>query len=139
MSFKLVSDIRPYILRTITLAYSKFYSGWNHRSGLRILMYHSIGTPIEEDIRCLYNMKPTQFREHMSYLAEYHKKHIVPLEPLTQEQESQKIALTFDDGYRDNLTVAAPILAELGIPFTIFICTGAVAELKSGFLTPEDV
>jgi peptidoglycan/xylan/chitin deacetylase (PgdA/CDA1 family) len=37
-------------------------------------------------------------------------------------------ALTFDDGYRDNLDIAAPLLEELGLPATFFL----VPELLSG-------
>ncbi len=33
-------------------------------------------------------------------------------------------AISFDDGYRDNLEVAAPLLARRGIPATFFIATG---------------
>lgn len=33
-------------------------------------------------------------------------------------------ALTFDDGYADNLAVAAPVLQELGLDCTFFIATG---------------
>jgi peptidoglycan/xylan/chitin deacetylase (PgdA/CDA1 family) len=36
--------------------------------------------------------------------------------------------LTFDDGYRDNLTRALPILERLQAPFTIYVPTGAVTR-----------
>lgn len=34
------------------------------------------------------------------------------------------LALTFDDGYRDNLTHAVPLLQEYRVPATIFLITG---------------
>ncbi|MBO6507392.1 MAG: polysaccharide deacetylase family protein [Roseibium sp.] len=34
--------------------------------------------------------------------------------------------LTFDDGYKDNLEIAYPILKELNAPFTVFITSGLV-------------
>lgn len=37
---------------------------------------------------------------------------------------SRALCITFDDGYVDNLTVAAPILKKLNLPATFFISTG---------------
>jgi peptidoglycan/xylan/chitin deacetylase (PgdA/CDA1 family) len=42
-------------------------------------------------------------------------------------------ALTFDDGTVDNLGVAAPLLAELDVPATFFVCPGLLGEPHFGF------
>lgn len=136
---RVYTKVRPDLMRAATWAYGRFCSGDSARPGLRILMYHSIGTPIEGDTYGLYNMQPPRFEDHMRYLAEHHKDQIVPLNHISLKSTSQKIAVTFDDGYQDNLFVAAPILAELGIPFTVFVCTGAVKGRVPGFLTERNL
>ena len=37
-------------------------------------------------------------------------------------------ALTFDDGSEDNATILAPILRELGIPATLYVCPGLLGR-----------
>jgi peptidoglycan/xylan/chitin deacetylase (PgdA/CDA1 family) len=38
------------------------------------------------------------------------------------------VAITFDDGYRDNLTLAAPLLRELRLPATCFLVPGLLGR-----------
>ena len=45
------------------------------------------------------------------------------------------LSITFDDGYLDNFTVAAPILKALGLPATFFITSGFIA---TGTVAPWD-
>ena len=43
---------------------------------------------------------------------------------------NREVVITFDDGYRNNLFVAAPILKEQGIPFTVFLSANNVDKQK---------
>ncbi len=47
-------------------------------------------------------------------------------------------AVTFDDGYRDVLLRAAPILRELDIPATVFVPTGFAAASGRDAILPHD-
>jgi len=97
--------------------------------GATILLYHSVAEPEEAaSIAPANHLAPTRFREQMTFLAEHRR--VVALDTLVEELRaghtppSGTVAITFDDGYRDNLTVAAPILDELGLPATLFLPTG---------------
>ncbi len=98
---------------------------WAHSRGVRILTYHSVGYRYHD-----MNVTPEAFRLQMAWLGEHCR--VVPLEAVLAE--SGGVALTFDDGYLDNLRYAAPVLAEWQIPATIFL----IADRMGETLRPED-
>lgn len=94
-----------------------------------ILCYHGVsGTRNTLNNRHLLF---SQFEKHLVYL----KKHfnVVPLNamfsnPSVSRNKKKNIAITFDDGYRNNLTVALPILEKHQLPATFFIATEGLEE-----------
>jgi len=73
---------------------------------------------------------PTEvFERQMAFVARAFV--VLPVEELVDRMgrgllPRNALAITFDDGYRDNLTHAAPILARHGLPATVFVVTGAI-------------
>ena len=105
--------------------------------GLRVLMYHAIGTPALGDMLGLFSLSPECFRQHMSLLADWKQCRIVDFDSIALNSTGYRVAITFDDGYLDNLKVAAPILCELGLPFTVFVTSEFVRSRKAEFLSPD--
>lgn len=109
------------------------------QNGLRILMYHAVGGPADNDARGYYSITAERFSRHMEILSQTAG---VAMSPVTQsawEADIAKVAITFDDGYRDNLRVAAPILVAHDMPFTVYVATRFVRERHPDFLSPEEV
>jgi peptidoglycan/xylan/chitin deacetylase (PgdA/CDA1 family) len=74
-------------------------------------------------------VSPSAFRAQLEHLTRHYR--VMPLEDLAAAaREAQvppgAIALTFDDGYEDNLRVASPLLEEFEVPATFFIATAGL-------------
>ena len=104
--------------------------------GLRILIYHSIGSPVYGDQLGLNTISELRFRQHIDIFADMLVK---PLFPIEISREKLQISITFDDGYKDNLYVVAPILVKKKIPFTVFITSDFIRNKVNGFLLPEEL
>jgi peptidoglycan/xylan/chitin deacetylase (PgdA/CDA1 family) len=102
-------------------------------------MYHSVPDRHEaqwmDPCNCL---SPDRFERQMRYLAQHRQ--VVSIDQLTQQLTCGKpisrgtVAITFDDGYRNNLTVAAPILAKYNLPATIYLATDYVETGKNQWI-----
>ncbi|WP_374615134.1 polysaccharide deacetylase family protein [Sphingorhabdus sp.] len=105
--------------------------------GLRVLMYHAIGTPALGDTLGLFSLSPERFRQQMALLSGWQQGRVIEFDPVALSGAGCRVAITFDDGYLDNLEVAAPILSELRLPFTVFVTAEFVRNGKAGFLSPD--
>jgi len=88
----------------------------------RILMWHGISPRMA-----------ARFERELRFLRRNFE--VVPLGALVNAlaegpaATAGKVALTFDDGLRNNVTVAYPILKRLGMPATFYVC-GQLAETR---------
>jgi peptidoglycan/xylan/chitin deacetylase (PgdA/CDA1 family) len=130
---------RRYFVRSVAEASAAFAWGNHPAKGLRVLMYHAVGTLAHGDVSGSFSLSPDSFKRQMIMLSKWKLGHIVDFNEGALTDLNSHISITFDDGYRDNLLVAAPILSQLGLPFTVFITTEFVRKGKAGFLSPLDI
>jgi peptidoglycan/xylan/chitin deacetylase (PgdA/CDA1 family) len=90
-----------------------------------ILLYHRV---VEREADPLgVCVSPQNFARQLEVLKTV--RDVLPLAEIASgDVPPSAAAVTFDDGYRDNLEHAAPALAAVGIPATLFVATGPVAE-----------
>jgi peptidoglycan/xylan/chitin deacetylase (PgdA/CDA1 family) len=101
-----------------------------------VLLYHKIDKPAPDArVRGGYTPLP-RFEKQMLYLKKQGFVFYTASELIEHFREHgifppNSIALTFDDGWKDNYTNAFPVLSRLGIKATIFLvstCIGSVSD-----------
>jgi peptidoglycan/xylan/chitin deacetylase (PgdA/CDA1 family) len=93
------------------------------KSGL-ILLYHRIAE-LRSDPQLLA-VTPHNFAQHLEVLRDHGRPVSLPqLKPALQDRRLPRraIAVTFDDGYADNVDCGKPLLERYEIPATVFVAT----------------
>ena len=93
--------------------------------GGMVLLYHRIADSATDPQRLA--VSPSHFADHLAVLAERGRP--MPLDELVDRSRRGAappgaVAVTFDDGYADNLHDALPLLKQARVPATVFISTG---------------
>lgn len=92
-----------------------------------VLCYHRVAAPAARDPWSL-RVAPERFREQLEVLRRHAE--LVPLSELerraTRRGARPVVALTFDDGYADNLRTALPMLEAAAAPATFFVVSSAI-------------
>lgn len=104
--------------------------------GAIVLMYHSVSDGSHDAHVDPGNRLPlADFERQMSFLKQHRQ--VISLSSLVEQARRGEtppagtVCITFDDGYLDNLTVAAPILANHRLPATLYLATGYVQRTET--------
>jgi peptidoglycan/xylan/chitin deacetylase (PgdA/CDA1 family) len=98
------------------------------RNGALIFYGHRV---LDHSEAFLESLSPRWLDEQVAYLARHYE--IIGMDQLVRCFEEQipvpakSVVLTFDDGFRDNLENALPILERHRAPATVFLVTGSIA------------
>ena len=113
------------------LGLGRSYELLTRPTGAIILMYHSVAP---EKLARLVDppnrIAPRDFDRQMAFLSKHRQ--VISLTDLVSQIAAGRtpaagtVCITFDDGYLDNLTTAAPILAKYRLPATLFLPTAYV-------------
>jgi peptidoglycan/xylan/chitin deacetylase (PgdA/CDA1 family) len=104
-----------------------------NRKKIAVFMYHGV-VPDDCPIDSWTLVRENEFRKQMNVLSKYYE--VVPIGHIEESRylpykgKKPRAMITFDDGYRNNCSVAFPILKEYGFPATIFICSGLLNQKK---------
>ena len=103
-----------------------------------ILVYHTISSPAEP-LAGEIDISRERFERQLQWLSRWHQ--VVRLDEtlgdLSGGSRAGGVAITFDDGFRDNLTVALPLLEKFHLPITLFVVAGFVGQ--DGYLSTENL
>lgn len=94
-----------------------------------VLLYHRIASDVVDNQ--YLSVHPDNFEEHLIILSQ--ERRVLPLFDLVQAAckghlVEQGVAITFDDGYADNLLTALPLLEKYRCHATIFVTAGMVGH-----------
>lgn len=87
----------------------------------RILMYHMVREHVRGSRANKMRVRPADFERQVRWLKDDGWEFVTVSEIVDRPSGGKRVAITFDDGYRDNLTEALPILRAHGAKATLYL------------------
>lgn len=106
-------------------------------SKVPVLLYHYVRiSPESPEVGTSLEVRPEEFFKQIEYLYTQGYQ-TTSLDLLFAKQSGKKIIITFDDGYKDALENAYPILEQYGYTATIYPIVGKIG--KEGYVSWDDL
>jgi len=108
-----------------------------------VLMYHSVNPKVNPAMRSLI-VSPGSFERQMRFLKSHHY-NVVSLDKVSRLMRDKKripsktVAITFDDGFKDNYVYAYPVLKKLSFPATISVIYDEVGRPEGDRLSWDEI
>lgn len=132
------------------LACARAWGNWQAPL-VRVLAYHSVAPAPASYCKADIRIEPRQFERQLAFLARHYR--VLPLDEAIADLScgrplpARAVAITFDDGYRDNYDYALPVLQRFGLPATFFVVSAAVSgrqplwvgQLQLALMTAADL
>ncbi len=129
---KILSKVRRNLLVPVLYhAQNSIFGGPGGRGRSVIINYHGV---VREPFSRVNNrhVLSDQFEEDLRYFSKYFD--VVPLSGIFDFEESKnssslpRLAITFDDGFANNLLFAVPLLVKYNLPASIFVLSASIED-----------
>jgi peptidoglycan/xylan/chitin deacetylase (PgdA/CDA1 family) len=122
---------------TISKTYYNLFEQFRNKPGDRVLLYHAVDTKLDQDAAGI-SVPFDLFEKQIALVNDFFKVIALSSKNYFENLSPQKLSVSicFDDGFKDNLTKAAPILLKYNIPFSVYVTTSFIKDNSSLYLTP---
>jgi peptidoglycan/xylan/chitin deacetylase (PgdA/CDA1 family) len=103
-----------------------------NKNKLTILLYHGVTNSLSDGIENFSHkhLSIKDFENHIRFIKKncniLSMDDVVNIKNEGGHWPQNAVAVTFDDGFKNNFTTAAPILEKYGCPATFYICAGMI-------------
>lgn len=91
---------------------------------VNVLMYHRVCNPQDNPWKIITSLE--NFEQHVRFLKNNYP--ILRFGDDCSNIQCPSVVITFDDGYKDNLVNALPVLEKYEVPATVFVSTGILKD-----------
>lgn len=130
---------RLYNLICIFFILKKIFNNAKNKNKLIILLYHSVIKSNKFLIDNNFVISENNFVDHFNSIYKNTEYKFIKIKKNSKNYNGINLALTFDDGFKDNLDFVAEFLSQYQIPIHVYICTKFLKSNYTNYLNTNEL